>query len=234
MSNKKVIVTIPAYNEEKYIADVVKKAKKYTGHVFVVNDASTDNTLRAARAVGAKVITHTENKKYGGAIKTCFSIAREEKADVLVTLDGDGQHDPSDIPKVLKPIISGNADIVVGSRFLGSNNSVPFYRKVGIGIITFLFNIGSKNKVSDSQSGFRAYNSRAISRLGKLQEECMGVSVELIINARRKGLRISEVPTKVCYHDDSSTMNPVKHGVMVAFTVLKLRIKLIKTEQKLY
>lgn len=222
--SKKVVITIPAYNEEKYIGDVVSNSKKHSEHVFVVDDASTDNTQIVSTNAGAKVFRHTVNKRYGGAIRTCFEIARGEKADILVTLDGDGQHDPSDIPKLLGPILKNKADIVIGSRFSASSNHIPFYRKIGISIITFLYNFGSDARVSDSQSGLRAYNSRAIQEMKTLKEDCMGVSVELLLKARMKKLRIREVPTKVYYHNESSSINPIKHGVAVALTVLKLRI----------
>jgi glycosyltransferase involved in cell wall biosynthesis len=223
----KILIAIPAYNEERYIGNVVRKAKIYATEVIVIDDASKDNTSQIAKEAGAFVIKHEINKRYGGAIKSCFQVAKDKDADILVILDGDGQHDPKDIPNLLKPILDGQADIVIGSRFLNKSNDIPLYRKFGINVITFLFNFCSKTKVTDSQSGFRSYNRNALSLLGSLEEDCMGVSVEIIIKARKKRLIIKEVPINVKYYEDSSTLNPVIHGVSVALTVLKLRTKYV-------
>jgi len=219
-----ILAAIPAYNEEKYIGNVVSETKRFIHNVYVVDDASTDKTSEIAKRAGAKIVRHQQNLRYGGAVKSCFKIAKETGADVLVILDGDGQHDPKDIPLLLEPIIKGHADIVIGSRFLKKNKSIPLYRKFGINIITLLFNFGSSIKVTDSQSGFRAYNRRALD-LDQLYENCMGLSVEVIIQARKKGLVIEEVPISVNYYEDSSTINPIVHGLSVALTVVKHRVK---------
>jgi glycosyltransferase involved in cell wall biosynthesis len=222
----KVIAAIPAYNEEKFIAEVVENALQYVDEVIVVDDGSTDRTAEAAENAGALVVRHEVNKRYGGAIKTCFEFARQMDIEVLVTIDGDGQHDASDIPLALAPIKAGQADIVIGSRFMDKENHVPLYRKFGIGVITLLFNIGCKTKVSDAQSGFRAYSWKAIQAIGNLKDDDMAISVELLIKARRKNLKVVEIPISVKYHAESSTQNPVKHGLSVALATVQYRLSL--------
>jgi glycosyltransferase involved in cell wall biosynthesis len=160
----RVIACIPCFNTEKHIGEVVARTKKYVDKVIVINDGSHDETTQAARAAGATVISHEENKGYGEAINSSLKAAREEQPDILVIIDGDGQHDAEEIPRLLEPIINDKADIVIGSRFLDGLN-MPEYRRFGIGVITYLWNFGSKTKVTDSQSGFRAYTKDAYEKL---------------------------------------------------------------------
>lgn len=230
MSNKvqmhqpKVIAAIPCYNEEQFIGDVVHKVGQYVDQVVVVDDGSSDRTAEVAATAGALVVKHTVNQGYGGAIRSCFKAATDNSADMLVTIDGDGQHDPDELPEVLKPLFLGEADFVVGNRFMGKETNVPRYRKFGIDVITFLYNVGSKAKLSDAQSGFRAYRREVLDAF-QLTEQGMGVSVQTLIQARRKGYRIKEVPISCKYHSAGSTLNPVTHGVGVALTVIKLRLR---------
>lgn len=224
LGRPKVIAAIPCYNEDRFISKVVREAKKYVDLVIVVDDGSHDGTSKVARAAGALIVNHINNRGYGESIGTCFEAAKANDADVLVILDGDQQHNPDEVPRALDPIINGKADLVIGSRFLNGQSSVPRYRKLGIGVITWLFNVGAKVKVSDAQSGFRAYSRRILDTL-TLTERGMGVSVEVLIKARGKGFTIKEVPISCRYHSTSSTMNPVRHGLGVALTVVKLRSK---------
>ena len=220
----KVLAGIPCYNEAAFIADMIPRIQRYVDQVVVVDDGSTDETSQLAEESGATVVRHDTNKGYGEAIRSCFQAAQENGADVLVTLDGDGQHDPEELPEVLEPVVSGEADLVIGSRFLGKHTNVPRYRKFGIDVITFLYNIGSQVKVSDAQSGFRAYGREALDGLS-LKDRGMGISVEVLVKARRQGYRIKEVPITCTYHDAGSSLNPVRHGVGVALTVVKHRLQ---------
>ena len=220
----KVVAAIPSLNTESVIGEVVSRAKKYVDQVIVVNDGSHDSTAEEARAAGAIVVNHNVTKGYGAAIKTCFEVAKAESADVLVTLDGDGQHDPDDIPKVLAPVLSNQADLVIGSRFLDSKTNVPRYRRFGIQVITFLYNLGSKAKVSDAQSGFRAYGKKVIDTL-TVTEKGMSASIETLTKARRRGFTTAEVPISCLYKILSPNFEAAKHGLSVALGVLRLRLK---------
>lgn len=141
-----------------------------------------------------------------------------------MTLDGDGQHNPDEIPQVLTPILRGEADLVIGSRFLVPNiEKVPKYRKFGIDVITWLYNFGSKVRVYDSQSCYRAHSRRLFEAIN-ITENGFGFSVQVLIQARRKGFVIKEVPVSCIYHTQGSSLNPVPHGLGVAFSVIKLRL----------
>ncbi|MCP4612790.1 MAG: glycosyltransferase family 2 protein [Planctomycetes bacterium] len=220
----KIIAGIPAYNEERFIVEIVQRAKKYADEVIVVDDGSTDHTAQRAEAAGATVIIHEVNKGAGAATESCFSAARLRDADILITLDGDGQHDPDEIAQVAVPALLGEADVVIGSRFIADHRHMPVYRKLGINIINWLFNIGCKTVVHDTQSCFRAYGKKAIQSLSS-NEQGFGFSVDLLIQSREKRLNITEVPISCIYHSASHTANPITHGFGVAFTVIKLRLK---------
>jgi glycosyltransferase involved in cell wall biosynthesis len=225
-----VVVGIPAFNEERTIARVVVEAQKFGDVVVVCDDGSSDLTGEIARRLGADVVRHERNLGYGASIQSLFRRARESGADVLVTLDADGQHDACEIPRVLEPILKGEADVVIGSRFVNgrSNGKMPFYRRVGVKLITKLVNGSAKNGVSDAQSGFRAYNSRAFDRLAVF-EDGMGASVEILLDASKHGLKVCEVSSS-CRYDNgdgvkSSTHNPVRHGVDVIMSIVRLIVE---------
>lgn len=226
-----IVAGIPAYNEEKTIAGVILTAQRHVDMVIVADDGSTDLTGEIAHRLGAVVIHHDRNMGYGAAIKTLFKKAKDMNADVLVTLDSDGQHDPNEIPRMIQPILEDRADIVVGSRFLleangGLRFGVPAYRRWGIKLLTRLSNgSGINGHLSDGQSGFRAYNRKAVNNL-KLHEEGMGISAEILMKAGQQGLRVSEVPAVMNYHDlDTSTHHPLRHGFSVVATILKLVVE---------
>ncbi len=216
-----IVACIPAFNEEMRIAKVVVLAKRYASKVIVCDDGSSDMTAEIAESLGAEVLRHRQNMGYGAALGSLFHKAVAEKADIMVTIDGDGQHNASDIPRMIKPILNGEADVVIGSRFLeGSKTNAPGYRKIGIGVITKLANAGSYNDVTDSQSGFRAYNLMVADAV-KPSEMGMGASTEILMKAREKHLRIKEIPINITYSDDSSTHNPVYHGLDVVLSTVK-------------
>lgn len=217
----KIGVGLPAYNEEKNIGKIISELQKKVGIVIVCNDGSNDKTGDIAKKMKTEVINHDKNSGYGAAIASIFSKAKEDELDILVTFDADGQHRIEDIERILKPILEKNADVVIGSRFLEeSNQDMPKYRKLGVKTITSLSNIGSKQKITDSQSGFRAYNKTAIQSITPT-EKGMGVSTEILIKADKLGLKINEIPIKILYDGDTSTHNPVSHGVNVIMSTLK-------------
>ena len=216
----KISIGIPAYNEEKNIAAIITKLKKITDSIIVCDDGSNDLTSEIARNLGVTVVTHEKNLGYGAAIKTIFQKSKEIECDVLVTFDADGQHRVEDIEPVINPIKNNDADIVVGSRFLNNENDVPNYRKLGIKVITQVTNASIKKQLTDSQSGFRAYNKQVINDIIP-SDSGMGVSTEILIKASRKNFRISEVPIKILYEGDTSTHNPVSHGTSVLMSTIK-------------
>ncbi len=216
-----IIIGIPAYNEEKNIARILSKIKKISDTIIVCDDGSTDSTSEIARNNDAIVIRHEKNLGYGSAIRSIFLKAKEMNGDILVTFDADGQHQVEDILKVTNPVQDGNADVVIGSRFLEREISkVPEYRKFGIKIITKITNASIKENLTDSQSGFRAYSKQVLSDIS-LTEKGMGISTEILIKASAKGMKIAEVPIKILYEGETSTHNPVSHGTSVVLSTVK-------------
>ena len=224
-----VVVGIPAFNEEKSIAAVVIEAQKFAHKVIVCDDGSTDLTAEIADHLGADVIKHRRNLGYGASIKTLFKRANDLSADVLVTLDADGQHDPREVPEVINPILNGEADLVIGSRFIDVNGTaeMPAYRRIGAQLITMLVNGSSKNGISDAQSGFRAYGRQALERLA-FSEAGMGASVEILLKASKENLKIYEVPCSCKYNNgdvETSSENPIHHGMGVVASIIRLVVE---------
>jgi len=214
------IACIPAYNEEHHIEKLVKIATNYVDQVIVCDDGSVDNTANIAKRAGAIVISHKTNRGYGSSIISLFDYARNINAQVMITLDGDGQHNPEQIPLLLNTITQHNVDVVIGSRFLNNSSEAPGYRKRGIKIITSAANYGTDLKVSDSQSGFRAYSKNAIDAIHPT-EEGMSVSTEILLKISNKGLSLAEVPITISYGDDTSEHHPVSHGMSVLANTIK-------------
>ena len=224
-----IVVGIPAYNEEQTIARVILESQKYANKVVVCDDGSTDYTAKIAESLGADVIRHVKNGGYGASIKSLFERAHELNADVFVTLDADGQHEPNEIPHVIKPVVEGAADIVIGSRFVDENGTaeMPLYRQLGAKIITKMVNGSAKKGVTDSQSGFRAYSHLALDRLSFF-EDGMSASVEILLKASKEDLRIVEVPSTCKYNTcdvATSSENPVTHGIGVVMSLVRLIVE---------
>ena len=213
------LACIPAYNEESYIQDVIKKSLPHVDKVIVCDDGSTDNTAKLAKDAGAIVISQ-KNQGYGAAIATLFNYARKENAQIMITLDGDGQHNPEQIPLLTNAITTHNVDVAIGSRFLDDMTHTSGYRKTGIKIITSASNYGTNFKVTDSQSGFRAYSKDAIDAIHPT-EQGMAVSTEILLKISNKGLSVAEVPITISYDGDTSEQHSVPHGVSVLMNTLK-------------
>ena len=216
----KITIGIPAYNEAHNIGTIITKLQKITKSIIVCDDGSTDETFEVSKKLGAEVVKHKKNMGYGVAINTIFQKASQIETDILVTFDADGQHRIEDIERVLEPIKKNESDIVIGSRFLDISNKVPNYRKFGIKVITQITNVSIKKKLTDSQSGFRAYSKQVLSEI-KPSELGMGISTEILIKASSKNFRISEVPITISYEGDTSTHNPVSHGTSVLISTIK-------------
>ena len=217
----KITIGIPAFNEEKNIASIITKLRKISDSIIICNDGSSDMTEEIAKEMGVIVISHEKNLGYGAAIRSLFEKAREMELDSLITFDGDNQHRIEDINSVFEPINEGSADIVIGSRFLNEGTeNVPTYRKAGIRLITKVTNLSIKEKLTDSQSGFRGYNKKALKAI-LVSDEGMGVSTEILIKGSNLGLKIAEVPIKVNYEGETSTHHPVSQGTSVIISTLK-------------
>lgn len=224
------MVGIPAYNEGSTIGDVVREVKPHVDTVLVVDDGSDDGTEETARSAGATVTTHESNKGYGATLKTTFRVAMNRGVDHLVVLDGDGQHDPSDIPSLVDEIERHDADVVIGSRFAGgATSSLPLYRLLGLKAINGLTNLSmgvirSDSWVSDTQSGFRAYSARAVRSLARDDRigDKMEASTDIIRHAHERDYDIREVGTTITYDvENASSHNPVSHGLTLVRNALQ-------------
>lgn len=219
-----LLVGIPAYNEEVGIGSTVIRAQRYADEVVVIDDGSTDQTADIAREAGATVLEHETNRGKGRAINTFLRYARSTDHEEFAVLDADGQHIPKDLPTVLEPIRTGEADMVVGSRYLeeGAGSETPRYRRVGQRVLDVLALGSSGTTLTDTQSGFRAFSPAAVDSL-TLRTDGMGVETEMIGAAADRGLTITEVPIDVRYEGvDGQTLDPVRHGVDVAVFTLRL------------
>lgn len=205
----KIMAAMPAYNEGRYIGSLILQARQYVDEVVVVDDGSTDQTSVVARLAGATVIQHSKNMGCGVATQSIFAEAKKQNVDILVLLDADAQHDPEEIPFLIKAVSEGS-DLVIGSRKIRRDN-IPPYRRVGQIVLRYFTRTLSREKLSDTESGFRALSKKAISEI-ELKETGFAVEAEMVSAATAKGLKVSEVPISIIYTEDGSTMNPVKHG----------------------
>lgn len=220
-----VLVGLPAYNEEIAIGSIVLTALEFADEVVVVDDGSSDRTREIAAAAGATVLEHEGNHGKGRAIKTLFRYADERDPTVFVVLDSDGQHDPSDIPDVIAPVLDGTADVSIGSRYLengGRGTDTPRYRRFGQRVLDLLTLGSSGRKLTDTQSGFRAFSARALDEL-RLTTDGIGVESEIVSEATSRDLELVEVPIGVRYEGiDGQTYNPLSHGLAVVMFIMNL------------
>jgi len=216
----KIVAVIPAYNEERFIGSVVLKALKYVDAVIVVDDGSTDATGEVAEAAGAIVVRHPDNQGKGAALNTGFRRAREMTPEAVVTLDGDGQQRCEEIPTLIRPVLAGQADMVVGSRFLTVRSGLPGWRVFGQRVLNLVTNLSSGFNLSDSQSGFRAFSRQTV-EIVRFRSHDFSVESEMQFLAQKHGLKVVEVPI-TCRYDDGPKRNPFLHGVQVLNGVLGL------------
>jgi len=214
-----IIAVIPAYNEESRIEKVVRDALTYVNDVIVVDDGSTDQTAERAQRAGARVVQHIENCGAGAATMTGIMAVRAIGADVMITLDADGQHDPKDIPALLKPIEENRADIVFGNRF-GRRNRIPLIRRVANGIGNLVTFFATGRWVKDSQSGFKAFGSRSLEQVD-LRMSGFEFCTEIVRESVQHRWRIAEVPTKVVYSEYTMAKGQsFANGLKTAFKIL--------------
>ena len=217
-----VVAIIPAYNEEKALADVIGKTLENVDDVIVVDDGSSDKTSEVAIEAGARVIRHSVNLGKGEALKSGFKAIGDDS--IIITIDGDGQHNPSEIPDLVRPIIEDGADLVNGSRYMnGPEENTPAYRRVGQKVLDIATNISAGTKVTDSQSGFRAFSPQS-KNVFRFKDTGFGIESEMLVDAAEAGLKIVEVPITVRYDLDGSTKDPITHGVGVLFNITKDKV----------
>lgn len=216
-----MVAVIPAYNEEKTVGSVVRKTKKYVNKVIVVDDFSKDKTSKEARKAGAIVLRHPVNLGLGNSLKTGCEAALLIKGDVIVTLDGDGQHDPKEIPKLVGELKENRLDIVFGRR--PYDEKMPIVKKIGNwGIDTtsrILFGID----VKDTQSGFRAFTTGAYKKI-KWESQRYAVSSEIVRNAGRKKLRYGNIFVKTIYLDEFKGTT-ILSGAKIVSQMMMWRLK---------
>lgn len=208
----KLSIIIPALNEEKNIEKVIDKIPNNIGlttEIIVIDDGSTDNTAKIAKKCGAKVISHKVNKGYGAALLTGFKESIENRSDFAIVVDGDLQHDTSEIVNLLKPLKSNEADFVIGSRFLKTNN-LPLIKRFSIPLLNFIMRLITKQNLTDTQSGFRGFRTEILKSL-KLKNNDMGLSLEILFQIIDKKYRVKEVPITCIYKEDSHKLHPLKH-----------------------
>ena len=215
------LVCIPAFNEEQPITDVIKKSLSYVDKVIVCDDGSSDLTAEKAKIAGAVVIKHEKNMGKGHAMKSLFDYAKNIDADVIVTIDGDGQFLPEQIPRLLQPILENSYDVVIGNRF-SDDDEMPSYRKIGNKILDTITKLAADLPFSDTQSGYRSYSKKAIQSIN-FSTSGFGVDSEILINAVDKGLKITESKVTVLYDTGlkTSTKDPISHTMSVISSLLE-------------
>ncbi|MCL2116034.1 MAG: glycosyltransferase family 2 protein [Methanobrevibacter sp.] len=228
----KVIAIIPAYNEELALGSVILRTLQYVDKIIVIDDGSSDKTKEVAKLAGAEIIYHSTNLGKGQGLKSGFDAIQamncndrndnNEEFNIIVTIDGDGQNNPDEIPNLIAPIESGLADFVNGSRYIegSEEDDTPSYRRIGQKVLDKATNISSGLEVTDSQSGFRAFSKKTIPYF-KMKDSGFGIESEMLSDAAEAGLKVVEVPITVRYDIDGSTENPVTHGVGVLLKIIK-------------
>ena len=222
--NRSIAAIVPAYNEESEIADVVERTRQFVDTVFVIDDASTDDTESAAREVADGVVSHPRNMGVGATVHTGYQAAIREGHDVVIQIDGDGQHDPSHIPELLETMEREDADMVIGSRWLNeSHKQYSITRRSGIKFFTAEANIIGGLDITDITSGFRAYRIELLDDLGRPEDDHW--ALEQTLEAAKKGYDVSEVSVPMPPETDGSQFDIrtfIKYPPKMIFVTLKV------------
>lgn len=220
---RRVLVAIPCYNEGLTIGSLVLKARAHAEEVLVIDDGSTDDTAAIARLSGATVLVHERQKGKGAGVLDAMAYAREHGYDAMVLLDGDGQHNPDEVPAVVAPILEAGADLVIGSRFLGTDAEIPAYRRLGQHVLNVFTNASADYSSTDSQSGFRALSRRALEAAETFESDGYNVESDMIAYLSARHLAIAEVPISVRYEvPHRHKKNPITHGLGVLSNIAAL------------
>jgi glycosyltransferase involved in cell wall biosynthesis len=232
----KTLVIIPAYNEERKIASVIRGVKDHLplAKVLIVDDGSDDKTRRVAIEADAQVLSHPINLGYGAALQTGYKFALEKGYEAIVQMDGDGQHDPSFVPELLGVIQRGEADIVIGSRFLKAGATIwageiyqaPFIRKLGMMVFGTITSLIIQQKITDSTSGYQAMNRRALKWVSSDKFPWDYPDADVIIMLHRAGFRIKEVPVRMFENQGRKSMHS---GWKPIYYVFKMFLSIMVT-----
>ena len=234
---KRRLVIVPAFNEGKRITRVLEKIREVDAEadIVVIDDGSTDDTIVKSRLAGARVVRLSSNMGYGVAIQTGYKYALERNYNYVVQLDSDGQHDPDYLPKMFAEIFSGNADLVIGSRFLKGMTSskvsemgyrISTARKLGISLFAFMVSKFIGLKITDPTSGFCALNNHIITFLANDFFPYDYPDADVIILAHRAGFRIKEIPMVM---HDRTTGTSMHSGLKPVYYIFKMFLSMLMT-----
>ena len=225
----KILIIIPAFNEAERIGEVVRNVREAFSDcdILVVNDGSGDETSHAAQSAGAVVVAHPFNLGYGVAIQTGYKYAQAKDYDFVVQMDGDGQHDPACIKSLLAPVMSGEVDFALGSRFLDIESYAPsLTRKAGMIFFRWLVSALIKTRITDSTSGFQAFNRRVICYFSTEVFPCDYPDADMLITLHRAGFRIREVPVRM---HASATGKSMHAGWRPLYYMFKMMLSIFVT-----
>jgi len=223
---KKIAVLIPAYNEEKYIGTIIDGIPSEIDKIIVIDDGSDDNTLTIAKEKGVYVIENSTNRGYSYSLKRGYHEALKSKMDVIVHMDGDGQHKPDEIWKVVNPIINNDADYVLGSRLLNNNDMMPIVRYWGNRLISCVAGFCTGFKISDATTGFTAISVHALRSIGlsSFGNFRWNIDTDLIINVAKYNKKLVEVPISCIYADEDSNLAPISDAILYTIQFIKFLI----------
>jgi len=225
----RIIVTMPAYNAAKTLIKTFEAIPKgLVTEIIMVDDCSTDDTVALGSSLDIKVIRHPHNVGYGGNQKTCYMEALRDNADIIIMLHPDYQYDPTKIPEIVKPILDGEADIVLGSRFLGGGalkGGMPLYKYIANRALTFCQNIVLGTRLSEFHTGYRAYSRKFLETVPFLRNSLAFVfDAEILCQAAFFNFRIAEIAVETRYFPEASSINffnSVKYGLSILKTLVK-------------
>jgi glycosyltransferase involved in cell wall biosynthesis len=219
-----VFVIVAAFNEAECIADVVREVRELYPNVVVVDDGSSDETAERAREAGAWVLTHMINRGQGAALQTGISYALARGAQFVVTFDADGQHDVADIAALLAPIVRGEVDVSLGSRFLQQRADMPKSRRLLLYFAVMFMRLTVRARLTDAHNGLRAFSRAAAQRID-LKLDRMAHASEIVDQVVSSGVRFTEVPVRIRYTDYSLRKGQRNSAALrVAFDYLMARL----------
>jgi glycosyltransferase involved in cell wall biosynthesis len=217
------LAIVPALNEEQTIARVVAEIRSADPSflVLVIDDGSSDRTCLVAEQAGALVLKLPFNLGIGGAVQTGYRYAYENGFQIAVQVDGDGQHDPRELPRLLEPLVAGEADVVIGSRFTGAGSyRVPLSRRLGMHVFAWVVSLVVRSRITDSSSSFRALNRRALAVFSADYPHGFLETVEATVLASKQGLRLKEVPVVMREREEGHSALTIPLSLWYAAKVL--------------